>query len=139
MESVNNILNSHRQKIGEVIRFGITGVVSTIVTYAVYYILLFWLNPTVSFTIAYLIAMVVNYLMTTSFTFKVKANKKNATGFVVSNIINYALCALFLNFFIWLGVAEKWAPIPMYMICIPLNFIIVRYVMKETAKKNIEK
>lgn len=130
MESLNNIWHAHREKLHEVIRFGITGVVSTIVTYALYYILLFWINPTISFTIAYIMAMVVNYLLTTSFTFKVKANKKNATGFVISNIINYALCALFLNFFIWLGVAEKWAPIPMYMICIPINFLIVRFVMK---------
>lgn len=130
MESVNNILNSHRQKLGEIIRFGITGVVSTIVTYAVYFILLFCLNPTVSFTIAYLIAMAVNYLLTTYFTFKVKANKKNAGGFVVSNIVNYVLCTLFLNMFIFLGVMEKYAPIPMYMVCIPINYLLVRSVMK---------
>lgn len=130
MESANKYLHSRRQKIHEILRFGITGAVSTIVTYGVYYLLLFWLNPTVSFSVAYLIAMVVNYLLTTSFTFKVKANKKNASGFVVSNIVNYVLCALFLNLFICLGVIEKYAPIPMYMVCIPINYLLVRSVMK---------
>lgn len=119
-----------RKSLREVVRFGITGVVSTLVTYGVYYILLKWLNPTISFTIAYLVAMVVNYLLTTIFTFKVNANTKNALGFIVSNGINYGLCTLMLNAFIWLGVSKQLAPIPMYAISIPVNFIIVRFVMK---------
>ena len=130
MDFVNNTWNSHRESIYEVFRFGFTGGVSTIVNYAFYYMLLLWLSPTVSFTMAYLVAMVINYLMTTSFTFRVKANKKNAVGFVVSNAINYILCALFLNLFIWVGISKQLAPIPMYMICIPINFLIVRFVMK---------
>lgn len=130
MIKIKALIRQNRDKIGEIIRFGVTGVVSTLATYLFYFIFLNWLNPTVSFTIAYLIAMVINYLMTTSFTFKVKANKKNAAGFVVSNVINYILCAFFLNFFIWMGVGERIAPIPMYMICIPINFLIVRFVMK---------
>lgn len=120
-----------RQSLREVVRFGITGVVSTLVTYGLYYILLTWLNPTISFTIAYIVAMIVNYLLTTLFTFKVNANTKNALGFIVSNGINYGLCTLLLNFFIWLGVSKHLAPIPMYAISIPVNFLIVRFVMKK--------
>lgn len=131
MGKLKDLINQNGDKIGEILRFGMTGVVSTLATYLFYYIFLNWLNPTMSFTIAYLIAMAINYVMTTSFTFKVKASKKNAAGFVVSNVINYGLCALFLNFFIWIGVSEKLAPIPMYMICIPINFLIVRYIMKK--------
>lgn len=130
MGKVKDLINQNGDKIGEILRFGVTGVVSTLATYLFYYIFLNWLNPTMSFTIAYLIAMAINYLMTTSFTFRVKANKKNAVGFVVSNAINYILCALFLNLFIWVGISKQLAPIPMYMICIPINFLIVRFVMK---------
>lgn len=130
MGKIEALISQNRDKIGEIIRFGVTGVVSTLATYLFYYIFLNWLNPTVSFTIAYIIAMVINYLLTTSFTFKVKATKKNAAGFLISNAVNYILCALFLNIFLWLGVPEKLAPIPMYMICIPINFLIVRFVMK---------
>lgn len=120
-----------RQSLREVVRFGITGVISTLVTYGVYYILLTWINPTFSFTIAYIVAMVVNYLLTTLFTFRVNANTKNALGFIVSNGINYGLCTLLLNLFIWLGVSKQLAPIPMYAISIPVNFLIVRCVMKK--------
>ncbi len=130
MGKIKELISQNQDKIGEIIRFGVTGVVSTLATYLFYYTFLYWFNPTVSFTIAYLIAMVINYMLTTSFTFKVKATKKNAAGFLISNGINYVLCALFLNIFLWLGVSEKLAPIPMYMICIPINFLIVRFVMK---------
>lgn len=130
MEKIEALISQNRDKIGEIIRFGVTGVISTLATYLFYYIFLYWLNPTVSFTIAYLMAMIINYLLTTSFTFKVKATKKNAAGFLISNGINYVLCALFLNIFLWLRVPEELAPIPMYMICIPVNFLIVRFVMK---------
>lgn len=130
MEKIKELISQNQDKIGEIIRFGVTGVVSTLATYLFYYIFLYWFNPTESFTIAYLIAMVINYMLTTSFTFKVKATKKNAAGFLISNGINYVLCTLFLNIFLWLGVSEKLAPIPMYMICIPINFLIVRFVMK---------
>lgn len=131
MSKLSELYENHKERVWEIIRFGITGGVSTVTTYVIYYICLFWLNPTISFTIGYIVAMVVNYLLSTLFTFKVKATAKNALGFLVSNGINYLLCALFLNVFIWLGVGEKWAPIPMYAICIPINYLIVRFVMKK--------
>lgn len=134
MKQINDFWQENSEKILEIVRFGITGVVSTLVTYAVYYICLLWLNPTLSFSVGYIVAMIVNYILTISFTFKVKASKKNAAGFVISNIINYVLCTLFLNFFIWMGIKERIAPIPMYMICIPLNFLIVRFVMRGNKK-----
>ena len=115
----------------ELVRFGITGIVSTIVTYIVYYICLTFTNPTIAFLIGYLVAFVINYIMTLTFTFKVKASPKNGVGFVVSNVINFLLCEFFLNIFISIGVAKQWAPIPMYVVCIPINFLLVRYVMKK--------
>lgn len=131
MSKIQEKYYANKNNFGVIIRFGITGVASTVTAYTVYYIYLFWLNPTVSFTLGYIIAMCVNYLLTTLFTFKVKATAKNALGFLLSNGINYALSTLFLNLFIWCGVGEKIAPIPMYAICIPINFVIVRFIMRK--------
>jgi len=119
------------QKYLEIIRFVITGVISTVTTYVVYWLLLPVLTHSISFLIGYAVALVVNYILTTSFTFKVKATKKNGLGFIVTNIINFTLSEAFLNLFVYLGVSKQWAPIPMYAICIPINFLIVRYVMKK--------
>lgn len=134
MSKLSELYENHKERFWEIIRFGITGGVSTITNYGVYWILLKWFSPTIAFTLGYIAAMIVNYLLTTAFTFKVKATAKNALGFLVSNGINYLLCTLFLNVFIWLGVGEKWAPIPMYAICIPINYLIVRFVMKTSGK-----
>lgn len=129
MSEIAELYRTHKDKLGEIIRFGITGVVSTVTTYLVYFVCLLWVNPTIAFSIGYIIAMCVNYLLTTLFTFKVKATAKNAIGFIISNGINYMLCTLALNCFIWCGVKEKIAPLPMYAVCIPINYFIVRFVM----------
>lgn len=131
MVRIKDLIIRNREKIGEILRFGITGTVSTLTNYLTYYIFLEWFAPTLSFTLAYLVAMAINYSLTTSFTFKVKANMKNAVGFVISNAINYGLCTTFLIFFIWIGVSVQLAPIPMYIICIPINFLIVRFIIKQ--------
>ena len=117
------------ERIREIVRFCITGGVSTLTSYLFYYIFLNWFSPTLSFTLSYLIAMAVNYLMTTAFTFKVRANVRNAVGFIISNAVNYGLCTLFLNIFIWLGLPKKLAPLPMYAVCVPINYLVVRFVM----------
>ncbi len=120
-----------KDKYKEIIRFGITGVISTITTYAVYYICLKFTNPSIAFLIGYGVAFVVNYILTVIFTFKVKASVKNGLGFVVSNVVNFFLCEAFLNLFIYIGVSKHWAPIPMYAVCIPINYLLVRFVMKK--------
>ncbi len=52
--------------------------------------------------------------------------------------MNYLLQIGLLNFFLWTGVDEVWAPLPVYAITVPVNFILVRFVftskMSETMK-----
>lgn len=115
----------------EAFRFGIVGTISTGITYGVYYLLLRWINPSIAFTIAYLLAFVVNFILTTAFTFGVKVTTKRGIGFTISNIINYSLSVGLLNLFIWLGLPKSIAPFPMFAITIPLNFIIVRWLIKK--------
>lgn len=121
-------MNHH--KLREMIRFGIVGVVATMIQYAVYYILLPYMDERVALTVGYIVSFCCNYIMTTRFTFQVKANIKNAGGFAFSHIINWALQVGSLSLFLWLGVPKEWAPIPMYMVCVPVNFLLVRFFVK---------
>ena len=127
---MKNINIKNNAKLAEFVRFGITGILSTAITYGLYYLLILWLNPSVSFSLGYFVAFVVNYIMTVNFTFKVKASKKNAIGFVISNIINYGFSIAILNGFLWLGMTERMAPIPTMLLAAVCNFFIVRFVMK---------
>ncbi len=119
-----------KQKLGEVIRFGIVGVLATILQYVIYWLLIRWLNPSVAMTIGYLISFAFNFVASTRYTFRVKASAKRGAGFAFSHAVNYVLQMLTLNLFLWLGVPKQWAPIPMFAICVPVNFVLVRYFLK---------
>ena len=118
-------------KLLEFFRFGIVGTLALILLYAVYYVLLFWLKHNIAYTIGYIISLVSNYVLTVKFTFHTKASKKNGAGFALSHFINYLLQIGCLNLFIWLGMTKSIAPIPVFAICVPTNFILVSFFMKK--------
>ena len=115
----------------EFLRFGIVGFVALIILYVVYCLLLLWLEHNLAYTMGYVISFISNYILTVKFTFRTKASKKNGAGFALSHLINYLLQIGCLNFFIWLGMDKQVAPIPVFAICVPTNFIFVRFFMKK--------
>lgn len=115
----------------EIFRFAIVGMVATVVLYATYWLSLKILQPSLAYSMAYLCAFIVNYLLTTSFTFKVNKSVKNGVGFVISNVINYLVSIALLNLFLWLGLSNELAPIPTILLATISNFLIVRLVMKQ--------
>lgn len=117
--------------IHELAKFGIVGITVTGILYCIYWILLNWLNPTISYSIGYLFAFIVNYVLTTSYTFKVKKTFKNISGFIISNILNYFFSIIFLNLFLYTGISKESVPIFVVMISMCLNFLMVRFVMKK--------
>lgn len=119
-----------RERLGEMIRFGVVGVIATLIQFAVYWLLIHWLNPSVSMTIGYGVSLVFNYLASTYFTFRVKASTRRGAGFLFSHCVNYTLQMISLNFFLWLGISKELAPIPMLCVCVPVNFLLVRFFLK---------
>lgn len=115
----------------EIFRFAVVGMVATVVLYATYWLSLKILQPSLAYSLAYLCAFIVNYLLTTSFTFKVDKSVKNGVGFVISNVINYLVSMALLNLFLWLGLSNELAPIPTILLATISNFLIVRLVMKQ--------
>ena len=125
------LLLQRNPKIFEFVRFGIVGFVALIILYVVYCLLLLWLEHNLAYTMGYVISFISNYILTVKFTFRTKASKKNGAGFALSHLINYLLQIGCLNFFIWLGMDKQVAPIPVFAICVPTNFILVRFFMKK--------
>ncbi len=123
--------NEKTDKTGEFIRFGIVGVVATAIQYGLYLLLLKWLQPQISNTIGYVISFIFNYIASTKFTFKVKSTAKKGAGFAFSHFINYVLQTVFLTLFLWLGLPKNIALIPVFCICVPINFLLVRLYLKK--------
>lgn len=120
-----------RQKLGEVVRFGIVGVLATLLQYAIYTVLLLWCSPSLSMTVGYILSFIFNFIASTRFTFKVETNARHGVGFALSHVVNYLLQMATLNFFLWIGVSKTLAPIPMFCICVPVNFVLVRFFLKK--------
>ena len=119
-----------RETIGEVIRFGIVGVIATAIHYAVYWVLQKWINVNIAYTIGYIVSFLVNYYLSAHFTFREKTSAKNSIGFVGAHIVNYLLQISLLNIFLWLGLSRELAPIAVLAIAVPTNFLLVRFVFK---------
>ena len=123
-----------KDKIMEFLRYVIVGTLATGIHYGVYALLLMlgssfiWSN--VAYSVGYILSFVANFYLTSYFTFRTKPSWGKLGGMVGAHIINYGMHILLLNFFILVGVPEKFAPIPVFCIVIPVNFILVRFVFK---------
>lgn len=120
----------------ELFRFGVVGVIAVAINYAIYLILLPFMDKSIAYAIGYIISFCFNYLLSAHFTFRKETNKKNGIGFAGAHLFNFFLQIGLLNVFIWLEVAKEWAPLPMYCIAVPSNFLIVRYVFDRFSARN---
>jgi len=138
---ISHLDDNRRRKIGEVLRFGIVGVLATLIQYAVYRGLIFFipadatpsrarLLSSLCMTAGYGVSFVFNFFASTHFTFRVEANARHGAGFAFSHAVNYLLQMATLNFFLWIGLSKAWAPVPMFCICVPVNFVLVRFFLK---------
>lgn len=127
---INHLEDNKREKLGEVVRFGVVGVAAVLIQYGVYLLLVLFMNHNISMTLGYIISFIFNFIASTHYTFRVKANAKRGAGFALSHVINYFMQIVMLNVFIWLGISKQIAPMPMFGICVPVNFLLVRFFLK---------
>lgn len=109
-------------------RFGVTGVISSLIHYAAYCVAIRWMGAATSYTIGYAVGLICNYFLTTFFTFQRRPSWSNALGFASSHAVNYILEILLLELFLWIGMGELLAPIIVMVIVVPINFLLLRYV-----------
>ncbi len=124
---------SHEKKktFAEAVRFGIVGVLATALHYGIYLALRTVIPVYVAFTVGYVLSFLLNFYLTSRFTFGASPTWKRFTGMVGAHIMNYLLQTSLLWLFIHVRVPEVWAPIPMYAIAVPVNFLLVRFVFKK--------
>lgn len=117
--------------IKEIIRFSIVGIIATVIHYLVYWSILDIIQPTIAYSTGYVISLVCNFHLTSKFTFQEKATVQKGIGFIGSHVFNYLVQVSLLTLFIHVGLDRLIAPFPVYCICIPVNFLLVRFVFHE--------
>lgn len=107
---------------------------------------------TASYSVGYFVSLIANYIISLKWTFQTEGNMRKGMGFLLSHMINYGMHIGLLNLSMGLGVGywlvhlsncilpatfleiipllskpSSLAPIPVYLIVIPINFLLVRY------------
>ena len=118
------------KQLPEFVRFAIVGIIATAIHYGVYYILQWFIYVNIAYTIGYIVSFIANFDLSAYFTFGRKPSWGKALGFGGAHLFNYLLHIGLLNFFLWLGLSRPLAPIPVFSIAIPVNFLLVRFVFK---------
>lgn len=128
-----DVKDGNRKKafIGEALRFAVVGVAATLIQVGIYNLLVGRMNYALSNTVAYAVSFLFNYVASTRFTFKVRSTARRGAGFAFSHVVNYLLQTVLLAFFIHLGMNERLAQLPMFAVCVPVNFLLVRFFMKK--------
>ncbi|MDR1004575.1 MAG: GtrA family protein [Prevotellaceae bacterium] len=118
------------KQLPEFIRFVLVGVTATAVHYGIYLGIQSFLPVNVAYTIGYAVSFVLNFYLTAFFTFRRAPSWRRGMGFGGAHLVNYLLHLVLLNLFLWLGINRQLAPLPVYAIAIPVNFLLVRFVFK---------
>lgn len=121
------------------VRFVITGTFGTGVQYALYYglLALFGLFAsghsvvTVAFTIAYIIEVFINYLLTAYYTFSTRPSTKNLSGFVGGRVFNYFLQIAILHSVLILTHSEKLSGIIAILLAGIVNFFVMHFFFRK--------
>lgn len=117
-----------RTTLFQLLRFALVGVFATALHYGIYLLLLNFLSETIAYSIGYVISFGCNFILTCLFTFRKEASTKRGIGFGMAHLVNYILHVSLLNLFLWMGISKVYAPIPVFCIAIPVNFLLVRFV-----------
>lgn len=72
-----------------------------------------------------------NYIASTRFTFRVKATTKRAWVSRSPTFMNYTMQTLLLQIFLFVGMPKQWALIPVFCVCVPVNFLLVRFFLRK--------
>lgn len=112
----------------EILRFAIVGVIATAIHYGIYMLCQLFMNANIAYTIGWIVSLGCNFYLSSRFTFRKQMSVYRAGGFVSSHIVNYLMHMGLFNLFLWMGIGQIYAPLIVFCIVIPVNFILVKFV-----------
>lgn len=117
-------------RLSEILRFGMVGGLATCVQYGLYVVFVnaVGTTPVVSTMISYAISFLLNFFLSTYFTFHSQPSALKGVGFAISHLINMGMQVGLVAIFKGL-VGHTLALLPALAICIPVNYFLVRYAL----------
>lgn len=123
-----------RGALGELARFVLVGGLSTMLHWLIYRAALPWCQVYVAYTAGYLVSFLFNFLATSYVTFRTRPTWTRMWGMAGAHAVNYGVHIALLALVLRMGMPERWAPVPVYCVAVPVNFLLVRFVFKNTRE-----
>ena len=141
--NIKKLINSD-SRISEIIRFGLVGFFATILQYGIYVVFVeaVKVKAVPSTLISYAISFIANFFLSSYFTFHTRPDAKKGIGFALSHLVKMGLQTGMVAIFQQL-VGKTLALLPALGICIPINYLLVRFVFtnkffqKKDKKENV--
>ncbi|WP_169083624.1 GtrA family protein [Paenibacillus sp. PL91] len=131
--NIDSLLN--RSKV--VIKFGMVGLLNTLITYILYLVLLDHYPYVISYSVSYVAGIFISYFFNTLFVFKQPISLKNLLKFPIIYLVQYLLNLLLMFILVdTLNINEKFSLIISIIVTFPITFILSKYVLKN-KKSNV--
>lgn len=124
-------------RLSEIIRFGIVGFCATALQYGIYVVFVdaVGVKAVPSTLISYAISFIANFFLSSYFTFHTKPDAVKGIGFTLSHLVNMGLQTGMVAIFQQI-VGKTLALLPALGICIPINYMLVRFVFTHDLFKS---
>jgi putative flippase GtrA len=119
------LVDEHREIVGQLVRYGLTGGLASIVNIGVYWVLaLGGMDPNLAWTIGYLAAVLFGYVVHSRWSFRGHGRRDNLarTGgrFFAVSLVSFALNQLWVWLLVQHFALPLWAPYPLVLGVTPL-------------------
>lgn len=119
------------------VRFVIVGTIAFAIHYSVYLILVQYFCVNVAYAVGYCVSLLGNLLLSAKFTFKCDIDTRKFIGFILAHAANFFLHIVFLNIILLFNLSEKIVPVIVLFVVVPINFVLVRFVLGGTIRKTM--
>lgn len=80
------------------------------------------------------VSIVCNFLLSSYFTFRVRPSARRAVRFLTAHLINLVNELVLLEIWLWAGVPKLYAPLCVFLVAFPVNFLMVRFALRGRLK-----
>ena len=115
----------------QIIGFGITGTLSTLLMFVLYVVLHQTMSYQSAYLIAYCVSVLVLYFMNVIFVFDNPITLKSFLKFPLIYLLQYLVGAVFLEFIVRLGFSVTFAPVVVVILLLPVTFVLNRLVFNQ--------
>ena len=120
------------------LRFLVVGGFNTVVTYAIYCVLVIWFHPQIAWTMIFLLGIFLGYYTHSRLVFSVALGRRKAFAYALVQFLLYGLSSLVIYLGIKFGgLGPRIAGAVAIVINVPISFLISQHVLRDRARPEL--